>query len=47
LALNLDGLAGEHCHVVVAVFDGKDFVAVGRGGEFGPLEEGDLLGGVV
>src|SRR6476661_7441347 len=47
LALNLNRFTREYGHVVVAVLDRQDLVTLGCGGEFGALEESDLLGRVV
>ena len=46
-ASQVDGLAGEHRHVVVGVLDGQDLVTVAGRGDLGPFEERDLFGGVV
>ena len=45
--VEVDGLAGEHRHVVVGVLDGQDLVTVAVRGDLRPFEEGDLFGGVV
>ena len=42
--VEVDGLAGEHRHVVVGVLDGQDLVTVAVRGDLRPFEEGDLVG---